>query len=59
MTDEVLHALVPQGTWDELPGVVDEWFGGLADGVMLPVPADPANDGRFAEVIAAIRGSGI
>ena len=59
MTDEVLHALVPQATWDQLPGVVDEWFGGLVDGVMLPVPADPANDARFAEVIAAIRGSGI
>ena len=59
MTDEVLHALVPQATWDQLPAVVDEWFGGLVDGVMLPVPADPANDARFAEVIAAIRGSGI
>mgnify|MGYP003332473738 CR=1 FL=1 len=56
---EVLDALVPQATWDHLPAVVDEWFGGLVDGVMLPVPADPANDARFAEVIAAIRGSGI
>ena len=59
MTDEVVDAIVPQGTWDDLPAVVHQWFGGLVDGVMLPVPADPANDDRFAEVIAAIRRSGI
>jgi hypothetical protein len=59
MTDEVLDALVPQAVWDDLPAVVHSWFGDLVDGVMLPVPADPALDGRFAEVISAIRGSGI
>lgn len=55
LTDEVLDAIVPQGAWDELPALVEGWFGGLVDGVMLPVPADPVNDAEFADVISAIR----
>jgi hypothetical protein len=55
VTDEVLDALVPEGTWDELPALAAAWFGGLADGVILPVPDDPADDARFAEVVEAVR----
>ena len=55
VTDEVIDALVPQGTWDELPNVIAQWFGNLTDGVILPLPDNPANDTRFAEVIRAVR----
>ena len=55
VTDEVLAAIVPQGTWADLPAVVAQWFGGLVDGVMLPVPADPADDEEFGDVVAAVR----
>jgi len=55
LTDEVLDSIVPQATWSNLAAVVDEWFGGLVDGVMLPVPTDPAGDDAFAEIIAAVR----
>ncbi|MCU1364615.1 MAG: class F420-dependent oxidoreductase [Ilumatobacteraceae bacterium] len=55
VTDEVLDALVPQGTWDQLPDVIERWFGGLCTGVILPLPEDPADDARFAEVIAAVQ----
>ena len=55
VTDEVIDALVPQGTWDELPNLIEQWFGELADGVILPLPEDPANDSRFSETIAAVR----
>ena len=55
VTDEVLDTLVPQGTWDELPNVVHDWFSGLCDGVILPLPQDPTLDWRFAEVIAAVQ----
>ncbi|HEY4333177.1 MAG TPA: TIGR03617 family F420-dependent LLM class oxidoreductase [Ilumatobacteraceae bacterium] len=55
VTDEVLDALVPQGTWDELPDVIEHWFGELCEGVILPLPEDPANDGQFAEIIAAVQ----
>ena len=52
--DDVLDAIVPQATWDALPDVVDEWFGNLVDGVILPVPDDPTLDDRFAEIVAAV-----
>lgn len=55
VTDEVIDALVPQGTWDQLPDVIDRWFGGLCDGVILPLPQDPGNDPRFAEIIAEVQ----
>lgn len=55
VTDEVIDVLVPQGTWDELPALINEWFAGLTDGVILPLPDDPANDARFAEIIAAVQ----
>jgi probable F420-dependent oxidoreductase len=58
VTDEVVDTLIPQATWDDLPGVIDDWFGGLVDGVMLQVPADPADDARFAEVVRAVRAVG-
>ena len=51
----MLDALVPQGTWDQLPELISQWFAELADGVILPLPEDPANDARFAEVIAAVQ----
>lgn len=55
VTDEVIDALVPEGTWDELPAVIEQWFGGLASGVILPLPQDPADDARFAEIIAEVQ----
>lgn len=55
VTDEVIDALVPQGTWDQLPDVIERWFGGLCDGVILPLPEDPGNDPRFAEIIAEVQ----
>jgi probable F420-dependent oxidoreductase len=57
VTDEIIDTLVPQATWDELPDVIAKWFGGLTDGVILPLPEDPTNDSRFAEVVAAVRQS--
>lgn len=57
VTDEVLDTLVPQGTWDELPAVIEQWFGAICDGVILPLPQDPAQDLRFAEVIHAVQQS--
>ena len=59
MTDDVLDAILPQAVWGDLVGVVNEWFGGLVDGVMLPLPTDPADDVEFSEVVAAVRGARI
>ncbi len=55
VTDEVLDALVPTALYDDLPALLARRFGGLAQGVLVPVPVDPAHDRRFADVVAAIR----
>ena len=55
VTDAVIDALVPEGRWDQLPDVIDAWFGEICDGVILPLPEDPARDPEFAEIIAAVQ----
>jgi probable F420-dependent oxidoreductase len=55
VTDDVLDALVPQGTYDELPAVIHEWFGGIATGVLLQPPRDTADDASMAELVRAVR----
>jgi alkanesulfonate monooxygenase SsuD/methylene tetrahydromethanopterin reductase-like flavin-dependent oxidoreductase (luciferase family) len=53
MTDEVLDALIPSGTWDELPSVINDWFGGLVDAVLIQ-PSDNDND-EFAQLISRVK----
>jgi len=55
LTDEVLDALVPRATYDDLPDVVERWFGGLATGIVLEPPDDPAHDDAFAAMIREIQ----
>jgi probable F420-dependent oxidoreductase len=55
VTDEVLDTLVPTALYDDLPVLLAQRFGGLAQGVLVPVPLDPAQDRRFAEVLTAIK----
>lgn len=40
MTDEVIEQLVPHATYDALPDVLSEWYGGLCDGIVLTIPDD-------------------
>jgi probable F420-dependent oxidoreductase len=53
MTDEVLDALIPSGTWGELPSVINDWFGGLVDAVLIQ-PSDNYND-EFAQLISRVK----
>ncbi|MEO8698091.1 MAG: TIGR03617 family F420-dependent LLM class oxidoreductase [Acidimicrobiales bacterium] len=55
VTDEVLDALVPQGTYEQLPAVIDHWFGGIATGVLIPPPRDPADDHLVAALVRSVR----
>jgi probable F420-dependent oxidoreductase len=55
LTDEVLGRLVPQGTYDEIPSVLSQWYSGLCTGINLPVPADEADDDRFGALVEACR----
>lgn len=51
LTDEVVNRIVPQGTYEEIPAVLTEWYSGLCAGLSLPVPVDDTHDHQLAEVI--------
>jgi len=55
LPDDVLDTLVPSGTYAELPGLLLERFGNLGQGLVASPPADPADDGAFAEVVRALQ----
>ena len=53
MTDEVLDVLIPSGTWEELPSVINDWFAGLVDAVLIQ-PSDVYN-AEFAALISQVK----
>jgi probable F420-dependent oxidoreductase len=55
LSDEVLDTLVPSGTFDSLPGLLRERFGGLGQGIVVSPPGDTGDDDAFRQVIAALR----
>ncbi|MGW9206435.1 TIGR03617 family F420-dependent LLM class oxidoreductase [Embleya sp. NPDC055664] len=55
VTDEVLDTLVPMATYEELPDLITARWAGLADAVTVPLPGDPAHDGRIRDVVRALR----
>jgi probable F420-dependent oxidoreductase len=55
LPDDVLDTLVLQAVYDDLPDLIRSWYGDVATGVLIPVPADPGNDDRFRAVIEAVR----
>lgn len=55
VTDEVLDAMAPSARYEELPELIHDRIGGLADAVTLALPADPARDVEMARVVAELR----
>ena len=53
--DELLETIIPSGTYDEISAVLIARNVGLATQLTFPMPSDPADDDRAAEVIAALR----
>lgn len=53
--DEVLDALVPAGSYDEIADVLKDWYGDLATGLSFRMPEDPGDDDRAAAVIERLR----
>lgn len=51
LTDEVMNRVVPQGTYQEMPTVLTEWYSGLCTGLSLPVPADHEHDDHLGELV--------
>ena len=54
VTDEVLDTIQPTGTYDELPAILLDRYDGLVDGLVFPLPNDPAHDGAIAEVVRSL-----
>jgi hypothetical protein len=55
VTDVMLDALVPTAPFGEIAAVLRARYAGVADALTLRLPKDPAHDGDFARVIAALR----
>jgi probable F420-dependent oxidoreductase len=55
LSDEVLDALVPNGTFDELPGILVDRFAGLGEGIVVSPPADASTDKAFRAVVEALQ----
>jgi probable F420-dependent oxidoreductase len=51
VTDEIMNRVVPQGSYEEIPAVLAEWYSGLCNGLCLPVPQDDEHDDHFAELV--------
>ncbi len=56
MSDEVLDTILPTASWNELSGVLGDWYAGLVDGLLIQPPNDAALDDEFRSVLAAIGG---
>ncbi|WP_225851945.1 TIGR03617 family F420-dependent LLM class oxidoreductase [Micromonospora sp. AMSO12t] len=55
LDDETLATLIPHGTYAELPDVLEQAYGGLADGLGLGLPLDPADDEDFGALLERLR----
>ncbi len=54
LTDELLDLIVPQGTYDEMPAVLERWYSGVCSGLSLPV-ADGIPDDVLATLIERLK----
>lgn len=48
-----LEALIPQGTYDEIPAVLGQWYAGLCDGMTIAVP--DTDDAALTELVRQCR----
>lgn len=55
VTDEMLQQLAPIATYDTLAATLLARYEDRATGIVLLPPADPADDGRFIQVIDALQ----
>lgn len=53
--DDMLEQFVPRGTYDSIAAVLRERYGGLSRRITFPVPDEPAEDARVAEVIRELQ----
>jgi hypothetical protein len=57
ITEEMLDVLVPSAGFGEIAALIHARYAGIADGISLRMPADPAQDAELARVIEKLRAS--
>lgn len=55
LTDEMLEVLMPTAPWHELGRVLRERFEGVAQGICLLLPVDPAHDAALGRVVRELQ----
>ena len=55
VTDDMLEKFVPRGTYDDIAQIYRERYAALTRRITFPVPEDPADDERVAQVIAELQ----
>ena len=55
VSDDMLKKFVPRGSYDEIAGIYKERYGALTRRITFPLPEDPADDERVAEVIRQLQ----
>jgi probable F420-dependent oxidoreductase len=55
ISDEILDALVPSGTYGDIAATIRDWFGEVCTGIALRMPETSKDDTAFAKIVAALR----
>ena len=55
ISDDLIDALMPEGTYDRIADIILEWYGDLAEGVSFPLPDNPAHDEQVGRVIEQLQ----
>ena len=53
--DKMLDAFVPSATYENVSGLLEQWYGDLTDTITFPMPEDPRDDEACRQVVAALR----
>ncbi len=56
LSDEMLDTFVPTAPFAEITTVLGEWYDGLANTLLFPLPAESTNDQELSTVIARLQG---
>ena len=55
ISDEILDALVPSGTYDEISTILRDWFGDVCTAISLRMPETAKDDAKFATVVRELQ----
>lgn len=55
LTDDVIARLLPQGSYADLPDVLEEWYAGRCDGLSLSLPEPDDHEREWAELVRRAR----